>query len=146
LSSDLKRELAALKNSSKFNYIFRSDKGTPFDQSNIRNRIWNRNIKETGVRYIRLHDGRHTYSSHFVMNGGSIYDLKDLLGHANSKTTERYSHLSPEHQAKHKNRVTFDYQECEDNVVPVNELLERKSSSRLIHAEALKKSENDQNV
>lgn len=33
------------------------------------------------------------------MSGGSIYDLKKVLGHADVKTTERYAHLSADHLA-----------------------------------------------
>jgi len=32
-----------------------------------------------------------------MMNGGSLYDLKSVLGHADMKTTERYAHLSSSH-------------------------------------------------
>jgi hypothetical protein len=32
-----------------------------------------------------------------MMNGGSLYDLKAVLGHADIKTTEKYAHLSSTH-------------------------------------------------
>lgn len=40
---------------------------------------------------------RHTFASHFVMNGGDITTLKDILGHASITMTMRYRHLAPEH-------------------------------------------------
>lgn len=40
---------------------------------------------------------RHTFASHFMMNGGNILTLQRILGHANVTMTMRYSHLSPEH-------------------------------------------------
>ncbi|WIG71021.1 tyrosine-type recombinase/integrase [Photobacterium damselae] len=40
---------------------------------------------------------RHTFASHFVMNGGNIVVLKDILGHSSITTTMRYSHLSPDY-------------------------------------------------
>lgn len=40
--------------------------------------------------------GRHTFASHFVLGGGSIEHLAKILGHASSRTSERYSHLRPE--------------------------------------------------
>ena len=40
---------------------------------------------------------RHTFASHFMMNGGNILTLRRVLGHANVTMTMRYSHLSPEH-------------------------------------------------
>ncbi|WP_375752724.1 tyrosine-type recombinase/integrase [Vibrio sp. HN007] len=40
---------------------------------------------------------RHTFASHFVMAGGNIVVLKDILGHSEITTTMRYSHLAPSH-------------------------------------------------
>lgn len=47
-------------------------------------------------RHIRFHDLRHTYASHFVMNGGDIFVLQKLLGHTDISTTMIYSHLNKE--------------------------------------------------
>lgn len=40
---------------------------------------------------------RHSFASHFVMQGGNIVVLKDILGHSEITTTMRYAHLSPNH-------------------------------------------------
>ncbi|RTZ47617.1 hypothetical protein EKL30_01020 [Candidimonas sp. SYP-B2681] len=40
---------------------------------------------------------RHTFASHFMINGGNILTLQKVLGHQDLKTTMRYAHLSPEH-------------------------------------------------
>lgn len=40
---------------------------------------------------------RHTFSSHFMMNGGNILALQKILGHQSLTMTMRYAHLSPEH-------------------------------------------------
>lgn len=39
---------------------------------------------------------RHTFASHFMMNGGSILALQKILGHANLTMTMRYAHLAPD--------------------------------------------------
>lgn len=38
---------------------------------------------------------RHTFASHFMMNGGNILVLKDILGHSDIKMTMRYAHFAP---------------------------------------------------
>jgi len=40
---------------------------------------------------------RHTFASHFMMRGGNLYELKEILGHKDVKMTMRYAHLSPNH-------------------------------------------------
>lgn len=40
---------------------------------------------------------RHTFASHFMMNGGNILTLQRILGHANVTMTMRYAHMAPEH-------------------------------------------------
>ncbi len=42
---------------------------------------------------------RHSFASHFIMKGGNIVVLKDILGHSTIETTMRYAHLAPEHLA-----------------------------------------------
>ena len=41
-----------------------------------------------------MHDLRHSFASALVNSGMTLYDVKQILGHANIKTTERYAHLS----------------------------------------------------
>ncbi len=44
---------------------------------------------------------RHTFASHWVMAGGSIEKLKEMLGHCTVVITERYSHLRVDLFAEH---------------------------------------------
>ena len=51
-----------------------------------------------GATYHRLcwHALRHTFCSHLAMLGVPVTIIKELAGHADLKTTERYMHLAPE--------------------------------------------------
>jgi len=40
---------------------------------------------------------RHTFASHFMMNGGNILTLQRILGHSSLAMTMKYAHLAPEH-------------------------------------------------
>lgn len=40
---------------------------------------------------------RHTFASHFMMNGGNILVLQRVLGHTDIKMTMRYAHFAPNH-------------------------------------------------
>lgn len=40
---------------------------------------------------------RHTFASHFMMNGGNILVLQKILGHADITMTMRYAHFAPNH-------------------------------------------------
>jgi integrase len=55
-------------------------------------------MKRAGILDANFHTLRHTFASHFVMRGGSLKALQEMLGHSNIKTTMRYAHLSQEHK------------------------------------------------
>ncbi|REG45851.1 DUF4102 domain-containing protein [Paracoccus versutus] len=54
---------------------------------------------------IRLHDLRHTYASHAIMQGQSLTIAGKLLGHARPASTERYAHLDGQYLATAAERV-----------------------------------------
>ncbi len=46
------------------------------------------------VPNFRIHDLRHSFCALPVLNGGTLYEAQQLLGHKDSATTLRYAHLS----------------------------------------------------
>jgi integrase len=52
------------------------------------------------IQNFRFHDLRHTFASWYMMNGGDLYELAKILGHANIKMTERYAKLGKAHLAR----------------------------------------------
>ena len=47
------------------------------------------------LRSVRCHTLRHTFATQYLLNGGSIHELQELLGHASIQTTEVYLHCLP---------------------------------------------------
>ena len=54
----------------------------------------------TGIKNFRFHDVRHSFGSHLVMAGADLVTVKELMGHKNLSTTQRYLHLAREHKAQ----------------------------------------------
>jgi integrase len=52
-----------------------------------------------GMPEVRFHDLRHTVASWLLQKGYPLKWVKDVLGHADLRTTERYSHLEHRHLA-----------------------------------------------
>lgn len=57
---------------------------------------WNSARRKAGLRQLRIHDLRHSFASFLVNAGRSLYEVQELLGHADIRTTSRYAHLSRE--------------------------------------------------
>jgi integrase len=57
---------------------------------------WDTARKLAGLPELRVHDLRHSFASFLVNAGRSLYEVQELLGHADIRTTSRYAHLSRE--------------------------------------------------
>lgn len=55
-----------------------------------------RNIKPDLPKGQATHVLRHTFASHFMMNGGNIIALQQILGHTSIQQTMAYAHLAPD--------------------------------------------------
>jgi len=116
INDDLKDALAPLQSINSTDLVFRNG-DTMIDPDNLYHRHYLQDIAEAGVERIRFHDLRHTFASHYMMNGGSLYDLQKILGHSDIKLTERYAHLSKDYLVGKANVVNFG---GEAHVIQVN--------------------------
>lgn len=77
-------------------WLFPSKKNRdkPFDIT----RGWKRALKNAQIENFRFHDLRHTSASYLAMNGASMGEIADILGHKTLQMVKRYSHLSDAHK------------------------------------------------
>ncbi len=62
-----------------------------------------RAVKRAGLQLPKgqlTHVLRHSFASHFIMNGGNVVTLQKILGHSDLKVTMRYAHLAPDYLEK----------------------------------------------
>lgn len=74
--------------------------GHALDRSKVSKRF-KKACEDAGVRPVRFHDLRHTFATRLAAKGTPMRTIQEFLGHADSKTTQIYSHYAPsEHEVK----------------------------------------------
>jgi len=94
LALDLIRDLAESSNMNPDDYLFKSDK---VDKPVIIAKSWNTVVKKINLKDFRFHDLRHTTASYLAMNGASLNEIAEVLGHKTLDMVMRYAHLSEGH-------------------------------------------------
>ena len=62
----------------------------------FRQRVWQPALAAAGItRRVRLHDLRHTHASWVLAGGADVQIVREWLGHASLRATERYLHTLP---------------------------------------------------
>lgn len=97
LHPELSRLLKELHVKSKSEYVFLEKDGEPLKVQHLYRKFKNDQLNAGIKKVVRFHDLRHTFASHFMMNGGNVFELQQILGHSDIQMTMRYSHLSPDH-------------------------------------------------
>jgi integrase len=81
----------------KGEYVFcRSD----IDQPVCIRSGWRFAVKKAKIDNFCFHDLRHTAASYFAMNGATLTDIAEILGHKTIQMTKRYAHLHIDHTRK----------------------------------------------
>jgi len=75
-------------------YVLEGQFGGPYSATSINNVI-KRACEVAGIKkQASAHTLRHSFATHIISNGGSVYLLKEILGHSSTKTTQIYIHLN----------------------------------------------------
>jgi len=61
---------------------------------------WGKALKAAEIEDFKFHDLRHTAASYLAMNGASLAEIADILGHKTLQMVKRYAHLSEQHTSK----------------------------------------------
>lgn len=75
-------------------YLFEGQKGGRFSPKSVQN-IMEKAVKTAGItKHATVHTLRHSFATHLLENGTDLRYIQELLGHASSRTTEIYTHVS----------------------------------------------------
>lgn len=58
---------------------------------------WDAAVIKAGIEDFRFHDLRHSAASYLAMNGATLAELAEVLGHKTLQMVKRYAHLSEAH-------------------------------------------------
>lgn len=67
--------------------------GRPFISDAARS-VLKRAAELSGVKRLHAHLLRHTFATHYLLNGGDLLTLQRLLGHSTLEMVRRYSHVA----------------------------------------------------
>jgi integrase len=93
LNTETLAVLTAIKPDPAKGFVFKSP--VTGERFNNVKKAWAEITKSAGLTGLRWHDMRHDFASQLVLCGVPLFTVQKLLGHANSRMTQRYAKLAP---------------------------------------------------
>lgn len=95
LTYDLLKDLSKVRRLDNTHVFPGRNPGRPGDVRTA----WDNALKKAGLADFRFHDLRHTTASYLAMNGATLAEIAEVLGHKTLQMVKRYAHLSDAHTA-----------------------------------------------
>jgi site-specific recombinase XerD len=75
-------------------WLFEGIAGGRYSERSIQN-VLKKACRKAGIRkHVTMHTLRHSFATHLLENNTDIRYIQELLGHANPKTTQIYTHIT----------------------------------------------------
>ena len=75
-------------------HVFLSNSGTPYQPNSFRRRLL-KYKKEAGIdKRVSPHSLRHQFCRDYILNGGDVFTLQRIVGHADIQTTRKYVQMT----------------------------------------------------
>ena len=78
--------------------VFLSQSSNPLTENSMK-LMFTRLAKRSGVYRLHAHLCRHTFATRFLINGGDVFSLQQILGHSTLEMVSRYVNLASSHIA-----------------------------------------------
>ncbi len=81
-------------NSEPAELVFASNRGGPLTTTSLQ-KMFRLSLAKAGItKPATFHSLRHSFATHLLENGTDVRYVQELLGHANIRTTQQYTHLT----------------------------------------------------
>ena len=67
---------------------------------------WKAALASSKIDNFRFHDLRHSAASYLAMNGATLAEIAEVLGHKTLQMVKRYAHMTEGHTAKVVGKMT----------------------------------------
>ena len=95
ISEETRELLLQVAAQSADDYVFHDDRGKPISRFSIY-RIVRKHMEKAGIKGPKLgsHRIRHAFGKNFLVQGGDLRSLQEIMGHTDVKTTQKYATLN----------------------------------------------------
>jgi len=103
-------------------YVFLSPGEKPLTANTLK-LFFSRLAKKSGVGRLHAHLCRHTFAINYLLNGGDIFSLKEILGHTTLEMVNHYLHFTSSqiteqhHKYSPMDKLQRERNTAEDNLI-----------------------------